>query len=290
MAKLSTSVSEKSPPKSSKNGASTNNGIFQSFIENLPVMFYAVEATAPHTPIYISPTFQAFGYPLEEWLTNSEIWDQVIHPADRSAVLDGTRQAMRRGENIDFEYRVICSDGRVLWVRDRSCAIKDKDGKYISEYGSSLASQKDQFGHSQMGGLAQTLVSFVKARTGAKMRGIELSLLQRCAAHAASLTDVNEAYLAGQTAVEQAVAGVTDKMVAFERVSQNPYKCGIKLIDLSDVANYEKKVPREWINEAGNGINQAFIDYALPLVQGEPNIKRTNGLPRFPKLKKIIAK
>jgi 6-phosphofructokinase 1 len=197
---------------------------------------------------------------------------------------------------INFDMDTFLNDVEALYKSKGSVivavseGIKDKDGKYISEYGSSLASQKDQFGHSQMGGLAQTLVSFVKARTGAKMRGIELSLLQRCAAHSASLTDVNEAYLAGQTAVEQAVAGVTDKMVAFERVSQNPYKCGIKLIDLSDVANYEKKVPREWINEAGNGINQAFIDYALPLVQGEPDIKRINGLPRFPKLKKIIAK
>ncbi len=79
-------------------------------------------------------------------------------------------------------------------------------------------------------------------------------------------------------------------MVAFERLASNPYKCGIKLIDLSVVANVEKKVPREWINEAGNGINSQFIDYALPLIQGEPNFVRINGLQRFPKLKKIFAK
>jgi len=47
-----------------------------------------------------------------------------------------------------------------------------------------------------LGGLASTLANIVKEKTGAKVRGIEFSLLQRCAAHIASLTDVNEAYLA----------------------------------------------------------------------------------------------
>ncbi len=144
MAKKSTSVEEKEPTTinrnnlrsasdllSDNNGQTAGEGIFQSFIENLPVMFYAVEPTAPHTPIYISPTFEAFGYPLNDWLNDSDIWDRVIHPEDRKTVLDGTRLAMQRGENIDYEYRVICADGRVLWVRDRSCFIKDKDGRFL---------------------------------------------------------------------------------------------------------------------------------------------------------------
>jgi diguanylate cyclase (GGDEF)-like protein/PAS domain S-box-containing protein len=112
-----------------KKGEAMNESVFRKFIENLPVMFYAVTPTPPHTPIYISPTFETFGYPLDDWLTNSEIWDSVIHPDDRKPVLDGTREAMRRGESIDYEYRVICADGRVLWVRDRSCFIKNDNGQ-----------------------------------------------------------------------------------------------------------------------------------------------------------------
>ncbi len=123
------SVRSDTGPTPDKNGQPADRGIFQSFIENLPVMFYAVEPTPPHTPIYISPTFEVFGYPLKDWLTDSEIWDHVIHPEDREIVLNGTRLAMQRGESIDFEYRVICLDGRVLWIRDRSCFIRDKDGK-----------------------------------------------------------------------------------------------------------------------------------------------------------------
>ena len=122
-----------SPPRMQKTpinkGASPNNDIFRCFIENLPVMFYAVSPKPPHTPIYISPTFKQFGYPLKAWRTQSDIWDRVIHPDDRSRILDATRAAMRKGESIDFEYRVVCKNGRVLWIRDRSCFIKDKNGE-----------------------------------------------------------------------------------------------------------------------------------------------------------------
>lgn len=167
--------------------------------------------------------------------------------------------------------------------------IRDKDGRYISEYGSDLAQSKDAFGHAQLGGLAVTLANMLKEKTGAKVRGIEFSLLQRCAAHLGSLTDVNEAYLAGQMAVRCAVEGKTDYMVAFERAEGSDYKCNIKLINLTDVANAEKKIPREWINKAGNGLNDEFIKYALPLIQGESSPPLVNGLPRFAKLKKVLA-
>ncbi|MGI5849929.1 MAG: 6-phosphofructokinase [Christensenellales bacterium] len=167
--------------------------------------------------------------------------------------------------------------------------IKDKDGKYISEYGSDLAKTKDSFGHSQLGGLAATLADLTKQKTGAKVRAIEFSLLQRCAAHMASKTDVDEAYLAGQMAVKSVVEGKTDYMIAFERSDDAAYKCNIKLVDLADVANKEKKIPREWINQDGTGLNENYINYALPLIQGESKPPFENGLPRFARLNKILA-
>ncbi len=169
--------------------------------------------------------------------------------------------------------------------------IHDKDGKFISEYGSSGASAKDSFGHSQLGGLASILADMVKKKTGAKVRGIELSLLQRCAAHCASQTDIDESYAAGKAAVESAAAGETDRMVGFERdMSSGAYKCNVKLLPLDIVANTEKKVPREWINAAGNGIEKPFVDYALPLIQGDSGLPSECGLPRFARLKKVVAK
>ncbi|MGI6669008.1 MAG: 6-phosphofructokinase [Acetivibrionales bacterium] len=167
--------------------------------------------------------------------------------------------------------------------------IRDKNGKYISEYGSDLAKSKDAFGHAQLGGLASTLANILKEKSGAKVRGIEFSLLQRCASHIASLTDVNEAFMAGQMAVRNAVEGKSDYMVAFERAPGHEYKCNVKLVNLSDVANTEKKIPREWINESGNGVKKEFIDYALPLIQGTSAPPFENGLPRFARLKKVLA-
>lgn len=167
--------------------------------------------------------------------------------------------------------------------------IRDKDGKYISEYGSDLAKYKDAFGHAQLGGLASVLTNMIKNRINTKIRGIEFSLLQRCASHCGSLTDVNEAYLAGQMAVRYAAEGKTDYMVGFERAEGSDYKCNIKLINLSEVANTEKTVPRQWINEAGNGLNEEFVKYALPLIQGVSAPPLENGLPRFAKLKKVLA-
>lgn len=167
--------------------------------------------------------------------------------------------------------------------------IKDKDGKYISEYGANLTQQKDSFGHAQLGGLAYTLSNFVREKTGAKIRAIEFSLMQRCAAHVASKTDYEESFLAGQTAVKKAVEGMTDHMVGFKCDRTNGYKCEIALIPLDEVANKEKKVPDEWITEDGVGVTQGFIDYALPLIQGETEMPKEDGLPRFARLKKVLV-
>ena len=183
-----------------------------------------------------------------------------------------------------------------IYKKNKNCivavseGIRDKDGKYISEYGSDLAKTKDSFGHAQLGGLASTLANLCKERTGAKVRGIEFSLLQRAAAHLGSKTDVDESFMAGQEAVRAAVAGTTDHMVAFERdMSSGSYVCKTKLLNLSEVANTEKTVPLSWIKEDDSGLTQDFIDYALPLIQGESMPPMVNGLPKFAKLKKVLA-
>ncbi|MDO8685255.1 MAG: 6-phosphofructokinase [Clostridiales bacterium] len=186
---------------------------------------------------------------------------------------------------IEDTTRIYKNTGKVIVAVSEG--IRDSNGKYISEYGSDLAKTTDSFGHAQLGGLAATLANIAKSKTGAKVRGIEFSLLQRCAAHCASLTDVNEAWLAGQMAVRYAIDGITGKMVAFERETGSVYKCGIKLINLTEVANAEKKIPAAWINSEGNGVNEAFINYALPLISGESRPPIEDGLPRFAKLKKI---
>ena len=199
---------------------------------------------------------------------------------------------------VDFDVETFLNDVEKLYSKTGkviiavSEGIHDASGKLIAEYGSENA-KVDSFGHKQLGGLAATLVGMVKNRIeDVKIRGIELSLLQRCAAHCASQTDIDESFAAGQTAVESAVNGITDKMVAFERSydEKGNYICNMKLVDLTLCANTEKKVPREWINKEGNGLEQPYIDYLLPLLQGDPKPWKEKGLPRFANLKKIIVK
>lgn len=168
--------------------------------------------------------------------------------------------------------------------------IHDKEGVYISEYNQSNT-LKDSFGHHQMGGTASYLANLIKDKTGVKTRSIELSLPQRCAAHLASKTDYEEAFMVGCEAVKKAICGETDKMVGFECTrGEDGYQCSPKLFDLTSVANYEKKIPSEWILENGKGLTKDFIDYCLPLIQGETEMIKIDSLPRFAKLKKIVIK
>ena len=161
------------------------------------------------------------------------------------------------------------------------------NGRFVAEVQTSTT---DGFGHAQLGGVANYLGGLLKARTGIKTRAIELSLLQRSAAHMASKTDIEEAIEAGKFAVKSALAGKTGKMVAFERDPESTsYKCKMILVPLSEAANAEKKVPREWINKKGNFVNKEFLDYALPLIQGEPVRYFEDSLPRYARLKKVIA-
>ena len=194
----------------------------------------------------------------------------------------------------NFDMDQFLADATRIYKEKGNCivavseGIHYADGSFVSE---AKTSATDSFGHAQLGGLASLLASVVKEKTGTKVRGIELSLLQRCGAHLASKTDVDEAFMAGEVAVLSAVGGETGKMVAFAReYVDGKYNCVPKLVPLTGVANFEKKVPAEWILPDGKGVTQDFIDYALPLIQGEPERATENSLPRYARLKKVLAK
>jgi len=194
---------------------------------------------------------------------------------------------------VPFDIDEMINDVRRIYEKNHkvivavSEGVQTKDGLFIPELVAGDDVAVDSFGHKQLGGTALVLADILKKATGAKVRGIELSLMQRCASHCASQTDIEESFLAGQTAVKKAIEGLTDYMIGFERAPGKEYKCEIQLIPLDDVANTEKKVPREWINPAGNFVNEDFVEYALPLIQNETQQQIVDGLPRFAHLKKV---
>ena len=193
---------------------------------------------------------------------------------------------------VDFDMDKFLADVKRVYAEKKNCLVAVSegvhyaDGSFVSE---AKTSGTDGFGHAQLGGLAARLAAVVKEATGAKVRGIELSLLQRCASHCASATDIEESFNSGKIAVESALAGVSGKMVGFKCDRSKGYQCEYVLFDLADVANAEQKVPVEWITTEHNGVTRDFINYCLPLIQGETKQAKENGLPAFVRLKKVFA-
>jgi 6-phosphofructokinase 1 len=161
--------------------------------------------------------------------------------------------------------------------------IKTADGKFVFELGEH-AEFVDAFGHKQMSGTAKFLTNKITMTLGLKARAIELSTLQRCAAHMTSRTDITEAYNVGGAAVKAAFEGETGKVVVLKRVSDDPYMCITETADVTKIANVEKKVPLEWITD-DDYVAQDLIHYIHPLIQAELSPIMVDGLPRHLKVK-----
>ena len=157
--------------------------------------------------------------------------------------------------------------------------IKDKEGKFICEYASE--SGTDNFGHKMLTGCGKYLENVVKDRLGIKVRSVELNVNQRCKEMLSSLTDINEAVMAGEFGVKACLDGQTGMMVSFKREDKNGYRIDCELTDCADVCNQEKEVPTDWILDSGKGVTQDFVEYVKPLIQSE-NIKvMEGGLPKY---------
>ena len=155
--------------------------------------------------------------------------------------------------------------------------IKDAKGQYIS----ATSAVEDTFGHSQLSGTGKCLEYIIKQNIQVKVRSVEINILQRCAAHMSSITDIGEAFRLGRHAVEVALQGKTAVMVTAIRKSNSPYSVDMGDTDVKNVAGLVKHVPREWINDMGNDVTQEFIDYVYPLILGEPVVKYQRGIPDY---------
>jgi len=153
------------------------------------------------------------------------------------------------------------------------------DGRYVCELTDGI-DFVDAFGHKKLTGTARFLAEKINREVGCKTRAIEFNSLQRCASHIVSRVDITEAYQVGGAAVKEAFEGETGKMIILKRVSDDPYICVTDIYDVHKIANVEKKVPRNWINEAGDYVTEEFVNYIRPLIQSELTPIMTDGLPR----------
>ncbi|HUK21044.1 MAG TPA: 6-phosphofructokinase [Gemmatimonadales bacterium] len=158
--------------------------------------------------------------------------------------------------------------------------LRTPSGEFLSEAGT-----KDAFGHAQLGGLAPLLAKLVGDKLKYKFHYAIADYLMRAARHIASKTDVEQAYAVGKMAVELAVAGKSGLMATIERKSDSPYRWTTGSAPLEQVANVERKMPREYITEDGFHITEACRRYLAPLIEGEDYPPYANGLPQYIRLK-----
>jgi 6-phosphofructokinase len=227
---------------------------------------------------------------------------QIIEVMGRSAGWIAAGAALAKGRDepnaaphliylpeVAFSAEKFIADVQHVLQREKYCVVVvgeglvDADGNFVS----TASASADAFGHSQLGGAGEYLRGLVEETLQIKARSVSLGMSQRAAAHCSSQTDNDEAYLAGEAAVEAAIAGHTDKMVTLLRGDGETYTCETGLTPLSEIANGVKKLPESWINEDGVSMNFNFYKYALPLIQGEVKVPYENGVPSFAKLKMV---
>ena len=153
--------------------------------------------------------------------------------------------------------------------------IKDENGNFISENKNAVT---DAFGHTALSGVGKFLEMLVKDKIGCKVRSVELNVCQRCAGYMLSKTDIFESERIGASAVKALIKGLSGKMMVFERISDNPYRIKINFVDISKIANYEKKVDIcDIIN--GNDVSKRLVNHLKPLIMGEIKLIYSDGIP-----------
>jgi len=162
--------------------------------------------------------------------------------------------------------------------------VKGPDGKFLSEAGGA-----DAFGHAQLGGVAPLIADMAKQALGHKYHWAVADYLQRAARHIASKTDVEQAYAVGRAAVEFALAGKNAVMPTIIRGDGEPYAWRIGEAPLAEVANVEKKMPRDYISADGFHITEAARKYFAPLIDGEDYPPYRGGMPQYARLKRVLA-
>ena len=277
---------------------------------NSPILFMGVPKTidndllmTDHTPGYGSAA-KYIAATMKEIICDSVVYDYpvvtVVEIMGRNAGWLTAAAALAKGEDcvgvdmiflpeIPFNIDIFLKKtGELLKTQSSiviavSEGVKVKDGRYVCELADHVE-YVDSFGHKQLSGTARFLASKVATTYNVKTRAIELSSLQRCAAHMTARIDITEAFNTGGAAVKAALSGMTGQVITLKRVSEDPYMCITEPHDVHLIANIEKKVPLEWISEDGTFVTEELVHYIRPLIQAEIAPLWVDGLPRHLKL------
>ena len=151
--------------------------------------------------------------------------------------------------------------------------VKNTTGQYLFE-NNTINGYQDPY--LNMGGITPYLTRLLRQHFSCKIRGIDLNLMQRCSAHTVSPVDISEAEQLGRSAVKAVINGESGKMISINRLSNKPLIFNETLESLEKVAMKDNTLPLEYINRNGNGIEQSYLDYILPLLGDLPEYAQLN--------------
>lgn len=191
----------------------------------------------------------------------------------------------------DFSIEKFIEDIKQQQAKHKAVIVAVSEGITLpEEYTKDTSKQTDSFGHVILGGIGKQLEIILKKELGCKVRSIELNVMQRCSSHLLSKTDIDEAMEIGAAGVRAGLNGETGKVMVFKRINNAPYTVIIEPHNAEDIANKEKRFPKKWVTPQQNDICDEAIDYFLPLIQGEAQTIKKNGLPQHFKIQEAILK
>ncbi len=183
---------------------------------------------------------------------------------------------------VPFSVESFLSDVRTAQEKYYAVVVAVSEGITLNrnEIENFHSNPNDNFGHKYLAGVGKELEKIVSCELKCKVRSIELNVMQRCSSHLSSKRDITEAERIGGAAVKAAFDGLSGIMMIYRRLRNHPYNMRIEYVDVRKVANKVKYFPTEWITASGNNVTQDAIEYCLPLIQGEQNLRIKNGLPQ----------
>lgn len=102
---------------------------YQSLVEQIPAVVFLDQINDEQTTIYMSPRIKELtGYTAEEWCADPSLWTRSIHPDDRGRILQKDIESNHSATRFLEEYRLIRRDGTIVWVKEDTNLIRDREG------------------------------------------------------------------------------------------------------------------------------------------------------------------
>jgi len=102
----------------------------RELLGRIPALTYVARTDATRSTVFMSEQALAMtGFSPEEWMGDPERWPKQVHAEDRERVLAEYRRSLASGEAFASEYRLVRSDGDVVWWRDEGKIYPDGTGR-----------------------------------------------------------------------------------------------------------------------------------------------------------------